>query len=62
MARALMESEVMPLVLRHMKTLDFEARKGIAMVFNHILRHNVATFATQYMGHHTALLYQMMDG
>jgi hypothetical protein len=31
-------------------------------VFNHELRHNVATFATQYMGHHTALLYQMMDG
>ncbi len=62
LARSVMEGEVLPLALTHLKTLDFESRKGVATVFNHVVRNDVAGFATSYMASHTALLYQMMDG
>ena len=52
----------MPLALERMKTLDFEARKGIAMIFNHVVRHDVGGFASTYMGIHSALLFQLVDG
>ena len=62
LAIAIMNQEVMPLALANMKALDFETRKGIATVFNHLLRHNVNNFATEYMEHHTSLLATMVDG
>lgn len=62
LAISAMNLEVMPLALANMKALDFETRKGIATVFNHLLRHNVDNFATVYMEHHTSLLATMVDG
>ncbi len=62
LAQSIMAEEIMPLMLTHLKTVDFESRKGIASVFNFILRSDTASFATRYMAAHTSLLYQMMDG
>jgi hypothetical protein len=61
LSRSIMESEVMPLALERMKALDFEARKGIAMIFNHVVRNDVSGFASDYMEHHSALLWQLVD-
>lgn len=62
LAEALMAEEIMPLMLTHIRAVDFETRKGISSIFNHLLRNDVRGFASSYMAAHTGLLYQMADG
>lgn len=62
LARACQSHEVMPLMMEHLKQVDFEARKDTAAVFCNFMRHDVAGWASAYMPQHVALLYQMVDG
>jgi hypothetical protein len=60
LAVAMMREEIMTQMMAHFKVVDFETRRGVASVFVYLLRHDVAGI-TEYMQHHAALLYQMVD-
>lgn len=64
LCKALCEEEVFPLLLTHMRAVDFEVRKAMAAVFNAFVRGDTLGFTAPggYLSSHTALLYQLFDG
>lgn len=60
--RALMAEEVVPAAVDIMPAIAFEARRAIVNVFTHLLRNDVAGFASVYLVRHTSLLKALMDG
>lgn len=62
LSEALQSVKVVPLLLAQLKSVDFETRKSVSSIFNHLVRNNVASFSTIYLKHSVNILYQLMDG
>ena len=45
-----------------LKAVAFETRKDFVVLFNYLVRHDIAGFASAYLPHHSGLLYTLMDG
>jgi hypothetical protein len=61
LSEALQAVKVIPLLLAQLKSVDFETRKSVSSIFNHLVRNNVASFSTSYLKHSVNILYQLMD-
>lgn len=61
LSEAIQTVKVVPLLLAQLKSVDFETRKSVSSIFNHLVRNNVASFSTIYLKHSVNILYQLMD-
>ena len=51
LSEAIQTVKVVPLLLAQLKSVDFETRKSVSSIFNHLVRNNVASFSTIYFKH-----------
>lgn len=61
-AKSFMAEEIMLSAIGQLKSIAFETRKDFVVLFNYLVRHDIAGFASAYLPHHSGLLYTLMDG
>ena len=59
MSETLQAADVTPQLLAQLKAVDFETRKCVAAVFCHLVRHDVAGFASEYLRFRPHVVYQV---
>jgi len=62
LAQEILENDLLPPLLKHIKDLEFEARKDVAAIFNFLLRRGSENSAEKYFLAHTEILDSLVSG
>jgi len=62
--KAFFDEDVLPLLVRHLTKLEFEARKDAALLFNNVLRRQIGNHLTtvDYLSKNKAILVDLING